>query len=259
MAEAVVRSDPIHVHYYAALHKAERCGNWTFNAAAMLSIAVLFIDGRTHPAAHQALNTAFAVSVFAVFLIGLVSRFYWMARAEHARLQELLGSAFDTLLTHMQTEGYYNNDERDPVRRIAAMTMENAFFSKSIALRMSHGERVRVGVYVLIYFVAVTSRTTEIGLVVALSQIVFSEQILVRWIKLEWLRSKCEETYECLSKLFLSSAKSPAFRGQAFAVFTTYEAQKSNAAVTLSNAVFKEMNPALSAEWNQIRTRIIAT
>lgn len=257
MASASPRSDPIRARYYAALTRAEFWGDCAFWVTAVLSLVVLFVSEKDYPKVFRTLNVAFAVAVFTVFAIGLLTRIYWMPRALHARIQNFFGVAFNAPLTHMQTVGYYNNSQTEPIRRIAAMTMENAFFSKSIALRMLHSERARAAVYVLVYLTALTNRTTEIGLIVGLSQIVFSEQVIVKWIRLEWLRQRCERTYDSLWQLFHSAPPLKAvFDAQALTALTGYETAKANAAITFPDKLFDKMNASLSTEWDQIRRQL---
>lgn len=256
MSATPTRSDPIHEQFYKPLHVAEAWGDRAFYLSAALSIAVLFVTKDQQPLAFDILNALFVISVAGLFVIGLVSRLYFMRRADNARIRDFFEKAFAVPLTSTATVGYYNNAATDPIRRVAAMTMENAFFSKSIALKMLHRERSRAAVYVMIYLAALAMRRTEFTVLVAVSQFVLSEQVLVKWIKLEWLRKCFEEAYECTSQLFQAAPKAVGpFRAQALAAFTMYETAKANAALTLSNDLFNQLNPDLSNQWDTIRAK----
>lgn len=254
MASTTPRSDPIHGRYFVALDKANVWADLVFYFTAVVSVVVLFVERAEHLLLFNVLNVVFALAVVAVFGIGLVVRLYWMPRADEARIQDFFAKAYDIPLTHITTTGYYNNDATDAVRRVAAQALENAFFSKNIALTMLLLERWRAVAYAALWAFAAINRTTDIGWIVGVSQIVFSEQIISKWFRLEWLRQKFEATYSTLYQLFLGDPKSSAnFRARSVAAFVMYESAKANAAVTLSTKVFHELNPTLTVEWETIK------
>mgnify|MGYP001765001117 CR=1 FL=1 len=69
-----------------------------------------------------------------------------------------------------QVVGYYNNSETNSVKRLGASLLENSFFSKSILLTMARGERFRMGLYVLVWLIALFNRATDLALVAAMAQ-----------------------------------------------------------------------------------------
>lgn len=254
MASTTPRSDPIHGRYFVALDKANVWADRVFYFTAVVSVVVLFVERAEHPLLSNVLNVVFAFAVVAAFGIGLAVRLYWMPRADEARIQDFFAKAYDIPLTHITTTGYYNNDATDALRRVAAQALENAFFSKNIALTMLLLERWRAVAYAALWAFAAINRTTDIGWIVGVSQIVFSEQIISKWFRLEWLRQKFEATYSTLYQLFQSDPKSSAnFRARSVAAFVMYESAKANAAVTLSTKVFHELNPTLTVEWETIK------
>ena len=139
---------------------------------------------------------------------------------------------------------------------MAAQVFENSHFSKAIARHMAIRERIKVGVYVLVWIVCVINRKTEIGLILAASQAVFSEQIVSKFIRLEWLRMRFERTYETMYHLFQSSPSKAPFTAIALDTMTMHEATKSNAAITLNSKLFDKMNSDLSVQWEQIKTAL---
>lgn len=254
MDNTSTRSDPIHGRFFLALDKANVWSDWIFYFTAVVSVVVLFVERAEHPLLFNVLSVVFAVAVIAVFGIGLAVRLYWMPRADEARIQDFFANAYDIPLTHITTTGYYNNNATDAVRRVAAQALENALFSKNIALKMLSRERWRAVLYAALWLTAAINRTTDIGWIVGVSQIVFSEQIISRWFRLEWLRQKFEATYSTLYQLFQSAPESSAnFHARSVAAFVIYESAKANSAVTLSTSDFQEMNPALTAEWEKIK------
>lgn len=252
----MARFDPIRENYFDVVELADKVLGGLFYLCALLSFATLFVDQSTHPDAYDLVLIAFVVSVFFLFVTGLVSRFYLMPRAEDKRHQDFFSNVFGVSLIHQKTDGYYNNDLTDPLKRVAAQVLENSHFSKAIALRMATRERVKIGVYVALWLVCLTYRRTDLGVVVAASQAVFSEQILAKWIRLEWLRMRFEKTFDDVYRILNSLPPVSEFNAMTLDAFSMYETAKANAAVTLSSKIFEEMNPALSAEWDTIKSAL---
>lgn len=250
------RSDPIRQNYYGAVELADRVSNWMFYTGAILSGASLLADKTSYPLTADWISIAFAISVSALFVVGLASRLYWTPRAESKRRQDFITSAYRVNLTHEKTDGYYNNNFDVPIKRIAAQLLENSHFSKAITLCMAKGERTRIVVYSALWLICLLNRRTDMDVVLVVSQVVFSEQVLARWVRLEWLRMQCEKTFDEGYRLLQLNPAAARFYPMTLEALLTYETAKSNAAITLSSKIFDEMNPALSVEWDAIKAAL---
>lgn len=247
------RSDPIRTRYYDAVEIADKVSDWLFFASALLSVASLLVEKQAHPIAYDWILIFFAVAVAALFTVGLVSRLYLTPRAEDKRRQDFFTNACGVSLTHEKTDGYYNNDFTEPIERMAAQVLENSHFSKAIALRMARTERIKVAVYGVTWLMCLLNRQTDLGIVVAASQAVFSEQVVSKWLRLEWLRIRFEKTYDDVYRLFQSRPTAPKFNAMTLESLGMYETAKANAAITLSSKTFHRLNEELSAEWDEVK------
>lgn len=250
------RSDPIRANYYEAVQKAEKVSDWLFYLNALLSFCALVVDQKVHPDAYDVVLLLFGISVVAMFSLGMILRLYLTPRAEDKRRQDFLSSACNVSLIHQQTDGYYNNDFKDPIKRMAAQVLENSLFSKEIALRMARRERAKVAIYAVIWLVLLYNRRTDLGWIVVASQAIFSEQILSRWFRLEWLRIRFEKTFDDAFKLFQSRPSIAQFNARALDAVSMYETAKANAAITLSSEIFDDLNPKLSEEWDTVKATL---
>ncbi|TPG45517.1 hypothetical protein EAH75_18030 [Rhodanobacter glycinis] len=250
------RSDPIRKEYFKAVELGDKVSDFLFYLGAFLSIVCLLVNQANFPAISSAVLIAFGVSALSLFVMGLVSRLYLTPRAQDKRLQEFFSSAWGISLIHQKTDGYYNNEFADPIKRMAAQVLENSHFSKAVSLRMARAERVRIILYVSLWLVCVLCRQTDLGVVVAASQAVFSEQLVSRWIRLEWLRVRFEKTFDDVYKLFQSQPPVDQFHAMAFEAVSLYETAKANAAITLSSKIFDDMNLSLSNEWDVIKAAL---
>jgi hypothetical protein len=250
------RSDPIRARYYEAVELTDKVSDGLFYTGAILSIVSVLVEKQAHPNAYDFVMSAFAITVIALFALGLVSRLYLTPRAEDKRRQDFFSSACGVGLTHEKTEGYYNNDFVESIKRMAAQVLENSHFSKAVALRMARVERAKVAVYALAWLLCLLNRQTDLGIVVAASQAVFSEQVVSRWLRLEWLRIRFEKTYDDVYRLFQSKPAASRFNAMTLESLGMYETAKANGAITLSSKLFRQLNDELSAEWERIKNEL---
>lgn len=248
-----IRHDPIGDQYFSSLRIADQVSGWLFYCAAALSFAALLVDKKEAGFVYDIVQVLFVLAVIAVFFIGLVIRLYLTPRAEDMRRKDLLSKAFGVPLTHEQSVGYYNNNQSAPIRFLGVAYLENSFFSKSVLLKMARRERIKVAIYLVCFLVAILNRNTDLAFAATAAAAVFSEQILARWFRLEWLRARCEGTYENLYALFQSSPSAASLHAKIFEAATFYETGKANAGITLSENIFLQTNPTLSIEWEHIK------
>lgn len=250
------RSDPIRERYFKAVERADGASDWLFYVSAVLSILSLLVERAAHPVAYAWLMGTFAAVVIALFVMGLVSRLYLTPRAEDVRRKDFFTSACGVRLTHEKTDGYYNNDLSNHIGRLAAQVLENSLFTRAISLQMVRRERVRVVAYALVWLVCLLYRQPDLGIVVAVSQAIFSEQLLSKWLRLEWLNRRSDKTFQDVYRLFTAKPAAAEFRAMALDSFTLYETSKANAGITLSSNDFDRLNAELSAEWVRIKSEL---
>jgi hypothetical protein len=251
MDENPQRVDPIDRNY-EAVHACEFASNILFWSAAALSIAVLLIDKATYPALFEIAQIAFAVAVIALFGLGLMLRLYWSPQAEDARRSTFISDAYNVAITPEKTKGFYNNAETEPLQRLGLSLMENCYFTRAVTLEMLKRERLIIPAYVAVFFVAVFNRNTDLAIIPIAAQVIFSEQLFSRWLRLEWLSHRCGATYKRLYELFQAPPGARTRNARILDAYAIYETSKANAAIALSSPIFFKLNPRLSVEWNQI-------
>ena len=250
------RLDPIQKKYFTPLERADSLGDWLFGGAVALSIIAVVIDKADFPRGYNLTQGAFVLLVLSLFIVGQISRLYFAPRAEDKRREEFLSNALNVNLTHERTIGYYNNNESDPTRKVGLNILENTHFTKAIALEMVKRERLVSGIYLATWLFLMLNRDTDLGLISAAAQAVFSEQIISRWLRLEWLRIRSENIFRELHRAFLSNPAQHVLGAQILEAFSTYEATKSSASIVLSTNIFDRLNPSLTQEWEDIKASL---
>jgi hypothetical protein len=199
--------DTLSRKFYAPLAFVERISDASFWLAAALSLAVFFVEKGSHPIPASIVQTAFVVVVVIQFILGLWMRLSLSTRAQEKRMADFLSSAFQFPLLAQPSRGYFDNSELDSFRRIVASLLENLLFTKSILQSMFTRELVLVVIYVLLWLLSMLNRSADLALITALAQVVFSEQLLSRFVRIVWLRAKTEGMYEDAYAIIQSAQK----------------------------------------------------
>jgi hypothetical protein len=248
------RSDPIGDKYFRPLRIADTMIDCLFWFAALLSFALIFIPKEKLPHWYDISNILFILVVLVIFTIGIVCRLHLSPRAEDARRKDLFTNSFKVDLTHETTTGYYNNDETNPFRRLALSVMESSFFTSRVCQAMLLRVRTVTAIYLGAWLSLVLIRETDLGLITVAAQALFSEILISKWLRLEWLSRRSDEVNTLFGQLLrnANTFNKGLFHAQAVEHASFYETSKSSAGIVLSDAVFTKLNPALSAEWEQI-------
>lgn len=253
MDEPVEKSDPIRERYYRPLEIAERWSDVFFYVSAGLSLLALLVDRTKLPTAYDIIHSLFVLSVAAVFILGWAIRFYFTPRAQAKRYQDFLSHAYGVSLTDGQTSGYYNPGVEEPGKRLAAQLLENTLYSTDTIQQMARIERIKVVIYAVVLAWVLLNRSTDLSIIAVIAQIIFSEQILSKWLRIEWARKEFEGVYEALYRLIQSKPEPMPFSAMSQELLGRYETAKANACVTLSHTIFSKRRPRNMAEWQRIR------
>jgi hypothetical protein len=252
----VERNDPIRERYYMPLELADRVGDWLFYVTAALSLVVLINPLRSSAGLFESAQIAFLIGTIAGFVIGIGIRLYFAPRAETKRREEFLSNALGTSLTYERTAGYYNNEETDPERRMGMNVLENTFHSQDTLLIMCKRERVRIGMYTLVWLVLLSVHRVELDWPIVAAQALFSEQLLSRWLRLEWLRIEVERIGHALRQAFQSTPSAQSLRVIVLNETIAYESAKARVSVTLSEKIFFQRNDHMTGEWAKFKASL---
>ncbi len=247
----VNRHDPIRERYYSPLEAAEFWGNVIFIVATGISVFLVTVSRESSVKLYNFLQLALVVLAFVSFAIGVVARLYLFPRATQARAADQLSNSFGVPLAQHTTKGYYNNPLPNGHSRLAATTLENCFFSMEIAKEMCLWTRIQALLAIIVFIFML--REEDLAFAAIAAATIFGEQIVVRCIRLEYFRSRCESVYERLYSLFLNKPEEMIFNASAVEQFNVYESTKAVAAITLSSRIFKKKNDDLTNEWDERR------
>lgn len=244
--------------YYKSIDQLDKVDSYIFWFSAILSVVVLYESKIPWPNLQDIPSALFVALVIAHLMISLYLRFYLMPLAEKMRRKQLLSDSFGVHLVTEKAQNYYNNQLAPSIARLGANVLENSLFAKTICAHMATRERVRVLLYFTVWILAVVWRSTDLGLVVIITQTLFSSEIIEKWVRLELLRHNNESIYDELYKNFFHKINLESPNGIATIIdaFSLYEATKAMAGIKQSTSVFWSVNDELSVEWKRIREQL---
>lgn len=250
------RIDEVSLHYSHAV-KLDVIGTLLFWVNVTLSLSILFSE-RLPLLLQNIIPSVFLIFVLIQFVVSQTNRFYLIPKAERIRREQMLSDAFGTPLSHDKTSLYYNNDYSPSIKRLGANTMENALFSSEVAAKMLVSKRGLVGVYLVVWMFVFSLRNISLDVMIWITQIVFSGEIIIQWLSLEVLHFRQERTYEKLHTHFLHEIGGNSQKAVATILdsFVAYETAKSSASYLLSTKVFDELNPELTKKWEKVRSEL---
>lgn len=247
------KQDPIREKFYKSVEFAEKIEGYLFYISALISCALVFLDKAKYVELYNLLQVSFLLVAISLWIASIVIRLRLAPWAQEWRFKDFLASAYNAKIHPDKTKGYYNNKERLPFRRMGAQALENSFYSKSILSKMLLRERWKLGIYLSVWLLLLIYHGNGLDPVVWVSQTIFSEYILSRWCRMEWLKFRFEETFNELYSCFTKGLTDEMFQISSIERIWVYEMAKSNANITLSETTFHKHESEFDAGWQKIR------
>ena len=248
-----IKADPIKTGYYEPIENSENFLKVIFWTSLLLSFLIVLLDKKKNPAIYNYAQITFCVTVIVLFSVDIFNRLYLKIRADDMRIKDFLSHSYNIQLSHVKTEGYYNNNETVPRRRIAAQLLENTIHSKTTALEMAKYERIKIFGYLLIWIIAVLNRNTDLEITTIAAQTLFGEYLISYYLRLEWMRIRAERVYEDIYSLFQNNPIDDKFEIKTIEGLVKYETTKSNGGLLLSNKIFEKNNQNVSRQWENVK------
>lgn len=263
------RIDKIQDEYFKPLEQLDVWTNRIFYFFTALAIVGLFAEPaiaqifdkeaaeKFLPIIKKMIDFILTLAVLAYFVAGIVTRIFLQPRSENARRRNFVEVAYGVKFDTFGTEGYYNSRATDPTRKKAEQLLENCLFTRRIIKRMIPAERGKTIICFVIFLTALAYNSSQIGIASLIAQAVFGEQLLSRWLRMEFLAKETERVYLAMYRLCRTEKIDKEFEAELEIQTGCYEAAKSNAGILLSSKIFNKINAPVSAEWEAIKAEFV--
>lgn len=175
--------------------------------------------------------------------------------AENERRKTLLSNAYGSELTNKKAIGYYNNNEKNPIKKLGLNIFESTFFTKNNTNIMIKHSTIKIIIDVIIWLVIILIMKDK-NIVLCITQSIFSSEILISYFKLLYFNNKVNGIYNNLFTLFVTNKYSNKNESQLLKYAFEYECLKSFAHMLLSSSNFNKNNTKWTADWETIKKKI---
>lgn len=222
-------------------------------------IAVFFVD--EYLTAKNILLFVFTITTLGYFVIDNYLSIFKIPKVEDKRRVHLLTNSFNVPLDNERTNRYYNNDLEPSLLKLGANIFENSLFAERVTHEMAKRERIKVGIFVVVFVIALMLRTTEIELITILAQTLFASTLIPAYLRLEVLHFKNKAIFDSLQDIFLlnnqmTNDDNERLSAKLLDCFVKYESAKAYSGVKQDTKVFRKINPQVTQEWEEIKRNL---
>lgn len=167
----------------------------------------------------------------------------------------MLSNAYGSELTDKKAIGYYNNNEKNSIKKLGVNVFESTFFTRNNTNIMIKQNTIKIIIDVIIWLVIVLLMKDK-NIVLCITQSIFSSEILISYFKLLYFNNKVNGIYNKLFTLFITNKYSNKNESQLLEYAFEYEYLKSFAYILLSSNNFTKNNAKWTADWETIKNKI---
>ena len=175
--------------------------------------------------------------------------------AENERRKTLISDAYGSELTDKKAIGYYNNNEKNSIKKLGVNVFESTFFTKSNTNIMIKQNTTKIIIDVIIWLVIILIMKDK-NIVLCITQSIFSSEILISYFKLLYFNNKVNGIYNKLFALFITNKYTKKNKAQLLEYAFEYECLKSSAHILLSSSNFNQNNEKWTVDWESIKNKI---
>lgn len=244
--------------HYKNIEKLNMTTSTLFWVNAALSIVVFFVDD--YLTAKNILLFVFTITTLAYFVIDNYLSIFKIPKVEDKRRVHLLTNSFNVPLDNESTNKYYNNELDPSLLKLGANIFENSLFAQRVTHEMAKRERIKVGIFIVFFVVALLFRTTEMELISILAQTLFASTLIPAYLRLEVLHYKNKAIFDCLHDIFLfhnqPTENDERLSAKLLDCFVNYESAKAYSGVKQDTKIFHKINPEVTQEWEKIKRNL---
>lgn len=175
--------------------------------------------------------------------------------AENERRKTLLSNAYGIELTDKKAIGYYNNNEKNSLKKLGVNIFESSFFTKNNTNIMVKQNSVKFIIDVILWLIIVLMMKDK-NVTLCITQSIFSSEILIGYFKLLYFNNKVNGVYNKLFTLFITNKYSSKNKSQLLEYSFEYECLKSSNHILLSSKNFAKNNVKWTTDWEYIKNKI---
>ena len=177
-------------------------------------------------------------------------------KAENELRKTMISNSFNINITTNKSERYYTNRVEPSIKKLGVNNFESVLYTSKITEKMILKKVMKTLFIVVMWIIAIT-QIENIEIIVLLTQIIFSADILLDLIKILYYHINVKILYNNFYKIFVTDGYQEKDIPIIVEYVMEYECIKSYSHIVLPNSIFIKEKEELEKLWNQISKNII--
>ncbi|MGH1335157.1 MAG: hypothetical protein ACRBFS_03450 [Aureispira sp.] len=192
--------------------------------------------------------------------LSFVIDYIFFPKAENIRRADYIDNSFGSNHNIHESKDYFSNDTANyGIYKAAVNLFENCLFSLKISSKMLLWEVIKSIIIAIVIIILAVQGFQNSQIALPILQLFLSASILGELIKLIMYVSKMESSFNDLKNLFSEDnfKKNPEnYIHLYLRYYSNYESALARSSILLNSKIYKELNPSLSKEWEEIKTKL---
>lgn len=174
--------------------------------------------------------------------------------AEKELRKTMISDSFDIDITTTKKEGYYSNSVKPSIERMGMNSFESTLYTNKITEKLIFKKLIKLLLIVIVWIMI--AKETNIEIMVIATQILFSADVMLDFIKTIYYHISVNELFNDFYKIYVTEGYKNKHVPLIIQYVIEYECLKNYCHITLPNAIFDKEEEKLKEKWNQISKSI---
>ncbi len=176
-------------------------------------------------------------------------------KAEKELRKTMISNSFNVNITTTKSEGYYSNDIKPSVKKMGINSFESTLYTNKITEKLIFRNIIKA-LFLIILWIIVITRIENLEIIVLLTQIIFSADVLLDLIKIIYYHNNVSILFDKFYKIFVTDGYKENDMPIVIEYVMEYECLKNYCHIVLPNSIFNSEKELLEGKWKEIRENI---
>ena len=172
-------------------------------------------------------------------------------KAENELRKTMISNSFDINITTTKTDNYYTNNVKPSIERMGMNCFESTLYTNKITEKMIGNKFVKVMILIISWIIFIT-KIDNIAIILLLTQIIFSTDVLLDFVKIIYYHIKVDTIYNNFYRMLVTNKYEEKNIPMIIELVMEYECLKNYCHITLSDKIFRKENIELEKKWKEI-------
>jgi len=249
---------------YDLILKLQKINRYIYYFIILLSVITYVLTKKyfeDHEAATNFRNIFYLASIIGYGTLSIIVDYVLLPAAQRKTRCDFFDNAFGTkYIPNQNSEEYYTNDNiENGIYKMAVNLFESSFFTLKISSKMRLKKIVKCALLVaLLIPLAFFGFKSTWLLTISIFQVLLSVYFIGGLIRLLIFVERTRKYFEELQNLFSNTdfkTEILKYEPTVIRIYTDYESNKAWSYINLDSKIYKELNPSLMKDWDEMKVK----